>query len=543
MAGLTVGLIALPLSLALGIASVPAGVSTVLPVPALGIITAIVAGFLISALGGSRLQIGGPTAAFVPIILLIVSEHGYAGLLMATMMAGVMLIMLGFSGLGSIVKFIPWPVTSGFTTGIAVAIAVTQIPDFFGLRFGSDPMPREFVEKIPWFVEHVGSLNLHSLLLATACLVLILLWPRLKLKRVPGSIVAIVLAAVWVHFSGWSESAGVQTIAMKFGADALPNGLPAPAFPVFDWTMMRELAGPAMAIAILAAIESLLSAVVADGLSGDRHDSNTELIGQGVANLVCPLFGGLPATGAIARTSANINSGAQTPISGMVHAVSLFGVIAVGASLAGYVPMSAMAAVLIAVALRMGEWHELKRIGKLPVSDAAVLLTTFSLTVIFDLVVAIEIGMVLAAILFIHRVSHTTEISQVTSSDELERMEHVAQGKHIPEGVTVFRVFGPFMFGASEKLEDKLIGLGTWPKVLILRLQLVTAIDATGLHALEGVVERLKKQGGTLVISGIHQQPLQMMKKASSLDLIGKNNVCATYDEALARARQLIDQR
>lgn len=541
LAGITVGLIALPLSLALGIASIPPGVSTNLPVPALGIITAIVAGFLIAALGGSRVQIGGPTAAFVPIILLIVSEHGYSGLLVATMMAGAILIVLGLTGLGSLVKFVPWPVTSGFTTGIAVAIMVTQIPDFCGLIVGTDPMPRDFIEKLPWFISHLGETNWRSFILALGCLFLIIAWPCLKLRRVPGSIVAIFVAAIFVHFSGWSESGGVETVATKFGADALAQGLPRPSLPAFDWATVKELIGPATAIAILGAIESLLSAVVADGLSGDRHDSNTELVGQGIANIVCPLFGGLPATGAIARTSANISSGARTPIAGIVHSLFLLAVILVGANLAGYVPMPAMAAVLVAVALRMGEWHEVRRIVKMPRGDAAVLLTTMGLTIVFDLVVAIQVGMVLAAILFIKRVSNTTEVSLVTTNDMLERPEHIAQGKEIPEGVLVFRIFGPFLFGTAEKLEDALMRVNAWPSVLILRLHLVTAMDATGMNALESVVERMNRHGGTIVLSGIHQQPLQMMRKAGMLDLIGKDNLCPDFDNALVRAKELVE--
>lgn len=541
-AGLTVGLIALPLSLALGIASVPAGALTNLPVPALGIITAIVAGFLISLLGGSRVQIGGPTAAFVPIVLLIVTDHGYAGLLVATMMAGAILIVMGLTGLGSLVKFIPWPVTSGFTTGIAAAIVLTQIPDFLGLDVSSDPLPREFIHKIPWLIERIGTINWHSLTLAASCLVLIIIWPKLKRHRLPGSIVAIVLAALFLWLTGLSESAGVETIATKFGGDAIPGGLPVPALPKIEWSMLGELMGPATAIAILGAIESLLSAVVADGLSGDRHDSNTELIGQGIANLVCPFFGGLPATGAIARTSANINNGGRTPIAGMVHALSLLAVILLGAKLAGYVPMAAMAAVLVAVAMRMGEWHELLRLMKMPRSDAAVLVTTMLLTVVFDLVIAIEVGMVLAAMLFIKRVSETTEVSPVTSDDMLERPEHLARGKTIPEGVLSFRIFGPFLFGAAEKLEDAFSRVESWPRVLILRLQLVTAMDTTGMNALESVVERMQQRGGTVILSGIHQQPLQLLRKAGVIDLIGRENFCGTFDDALARAGELLER-
>lgn len=538
-AGLTVGLIALPLALALGIASVPAGADTPLPAPALGIITAVIAGFLISLLGGSRVQIGGPTAAFIPIILLIVSEHGYSGLLLATMMAGGILVLMGFARMGTLIKFIPWPVTSGFTTGIAVAIMLTQIPDFAGLQTG-DPMPREFFEKIPWLMEHLNLLNLYSLGIAGACLGIILYWQKLRLPRVPGSIVAILGATVFVLLTGWSDSPGVATIGSKFGQGAIPSGFPMPSFPSWDWELVRSLIGPAMAIALLGAIESLLSAVVADGLSGDRHDSNTELIAQGIANLVCPFFGGLPATGAIARTSANIKSGGRSPLSGMVCALTLLLVVFVGAHWASYIPMAAMSAVLVAVAIRMGEWHEILRMSKMPRSDALVLFTTFALTVIFDLVIAVQVGMVLAAVLFIKRVSETTEVSLVTKDDMLERPEHIAQGKEIPPGVLVYRIFGPFLFGAAEKMEDALSRVGEWPQVLILRLHLVTAMDATGKNALESVVERMKHHGTTVILSGIHQQPLQMLRKAGFIEVIGRENFQPTFDEALNRARLLL---
>ncbi len=539
LAGLTVGLIALPLALALGIASIPQGIETPLPAPALGIFTAVIGGFLISLLGGSRVQIGGPTAAFIPIILLIVSKHGYSGLLLATMMAGAILILMGVTRMGALIKFIPWPVTSGFTTGIAVAIMLTQIPDFTGLRADA-AMPREFFEKIPWLMENLGSANLYSAALAVFCAAVILLWPRLKIKWLPGSVVAIITATVIVALTGWQGAHGVATVSSKFGPDAIPSGFPMPMWPAWNFELIRELIGPATAIALLGAIESLLSAVVADGLSGDRHDSNTELIAQGVANLVCPFFGGLPVTGAIARTSANINNGGRTPLAGMIHAVTLLGIILIAARWAAHIPMAAMSAVLVVVALRMGEWHELARLRKMPHSDALVLFTTFALTVVFDLVIAVEVGMVLAAALFIKRVSETTEISQVTAEDMLERPEHIAQGKEIPEGVLVYRIFGPFLFGAAEKMEDALARVGDWPKVLILRLHLVPAMDATGMNALESVVERMKRRHSTVILSGIHQQPLQMLRKAGFIDVVGRDNLCATFDDALLRAKSLI---
>ena len=540
-AGITVGLIALPLALALGIASVPAGVDTPLPAPALGIFTAILAGLVISGFGGSRVQIGGPTAAFIPIILMIISEHGYVGLMAATMMAGVIQIAMGATGLGRLIKYIPWPVTSGFTTGIAVAIMLTQVPDFIGLS-GESAMPREFVEKLPWLLEHFGGYNAHTLVLSIAAVLLILLWPKLKIPLLPGSIVAMLGMTVLVAALGWGDQQAVATVGAKFGVDAIPSGFPMPHLPAIEWRMLRDLIGPATAIALLGSIESLLSAVVADGLSGDRHDSNTELIAQGLANLTCPFFGGLPATGAIARTSANINSGGKTPLAGIIHALTLLGIVLLAAKWAVFIPMSAMSAVLIVVAIRMGEWHELARLHKMPASDALVLLTTFGLTVVFDLVIAVEVGMVLAAILYIKRVSETTEVSLVTENDMLERPEHIAQGKTIPDDVLVYRIFGPFLFGAAEKMEDAISRTRGLPKVLILRLHLVSAMAATGMNALESVVERIRNHDGTVVISGIHQQPLQMLRKAGFIDTIGRENFCATFDDSLERAKLLIAQ-
>lgn len=535
VAGITVGLIALPLALALGIASIPAGTATPFSAPALGIFTAIIGGLIISTLGGSRVQIGGPTAAFVPIILMIISEYGYGGLVMATMMAGVILILMGVSRMGTLIKFIPWPVTSGFTTGIAVAIMITQIPDALGFR-SEGGMPRDFFEKFPWLWEHLHGWNPFSFGIAIGCFALILLWPKLNMRLIPGSIVAMLGATAVVSITGWGDTHHVATIGSKFGPHAIPSGLPLPFLPHFDWHLVRKLIGPATAIALLGAIESLLSAVVADGLTGDRHDSNTELIAQGIANLVCPIFGGLPATGAIARTTANINNGGKTPLAGIIHAVTLLCIILVAARWAAYIPMAAMSAVLVMVALRMGEWHELTRLGKMPGSDALVLVTTFGLTVVFDLVLAVEIGMVLASILFIKRVSETTEVSRVTNEDMLERPEQIAQGKDIPDGVLVYRIFGPFLFGAAEKMEDALAGVDELPKVLILRLNLVTAMDATGLNALESIVERMRQKGATVILSGIHFQPLQMLMKAGFIDVVGRENFCATFDDSLTRA-------
>ncbi len=541
-AGATVGLIALPLSLALGMASVPPGTSTPLPPPAAGLVTAVIAGFLVALLGGSRVQVAGPTAAFVPIILLVVLEHGYSGLLVATMMAGILLICMGLARMGALIKYIPWPVTSGFTTGIAVSIILTQAPELLGISTVGDGMPREFIEKWPWLVQHVHAINPASALLALACAALIFLWPRFKISAVPGSIVAVVVATAAVAAGGWGADGTIATIGSQFGSNAIPAGLPAPHFPEINWSQLRELVGPALAIALLGAIESLLSAVVADGMSGDRHDSNTELVAQGVANVVCPLFGGLPATGAIARTSANVRSGAQTPVAGMMHSATLLAVMLLAAPLAVHIPMPAMSAVLLVVAVRMGEWHELTRLHRMPRSDALVLLATCGLTVVFDLVVAVEAGMVLAAVLFIKRVSETTEVSRVTEDDQLERPEQLATGKPIPEGTLVYRIFGPFLFGAAEKMEDAILQQAALPRVLILRVHLVTAMDATGLSALQSVVERMQAQGGTTILSGIHRQPLELIRRTGFLERIGRGNLCATFDDSLARARVLLSE-
>jgi SulP family sulfate permease len=541
LAGLTVGMIALPLALALGIASVPQGVETRFPAPALGIFTAVIAGFLISALGGSRVQIGGPTAAFIPIILLIIEKHGYVGLLMATIMAGVILVIMGLARMGSLIKFIPWPVTSGFTTGIAVAIMATQTGDFLGIHTQEAP-PREFIERLHWLTRHWPDLNVPTVVLSVCCLLVIILWPRLGLKRVPGSIVAMLGATVLVAAFGWQESMGIATIGSKFGPGAIPAQLPSVSWPHFDWNVVRDLIGPATAIALLGAIESLLSAVVADGLTNDRHDSNTELVAQGIANIVCPFFGGLPATGAIARTSANVNNGGRSPVSGIVHAFTLLAIILLFAKWASYVPMAAMSSVLVFVALRMGEWHEMKRLRLMPLSDAVVLVTTFALTVIFDLVVAVEVGMVLAAMLFIKRVSDTTEVSRVHESDVLESPEQLVAGKHIPDGVLVYRIFGPFLFGAAEKMEDAIEALETMPRVLILRLHLVSAMDATALNALESVIERFQNHGGQVILSGLHRQPLDMLRKAGFVEVIGRKNLVAHFDDALLRANEILAQ-
>jgi SulP family sulfate permease len=538
-AGLTVALIALPLALALGVASIPIGTATPMPAPATGVFTAILGGFLISLLGGSRVQIGGPTAAFIPIVILIVVNHGYTGLLLATIMAGLILIIMGIARMGLLIKYIPWPVTSGFTTGIAVAIMLGQLPDALGLS-AETARPRELIERLEWIFANSGTANPYTIGLAILGILIIVLWSRLKIPLLPGSVAALVVTTAIVAFFGW-ESEGVVTIAGRFGDGALAIGWPKLALPQIDLLTLRELIGPATAIALLGAIESLLSAVVADGLSGDRHDSNTELVAQGIANVICPFFGGLPVTGAIARTSANVANGGSSPVAGMVAAGVVLVIALMAAPLAGMVPLAGVAAVLIGVAIRMGDWHELHRLLKMPLSDAAVLVTTLGLTVAFDLVIAVEVGMVLAAMLFIKRVAETTEVSRVHANDELIRPENIILGRTIPDGTIIYRIFGPFLFGAAEKMEDALSRIDALPRVLILEMHLVTAIDLTGMNALESIVERMQNAGGQVVISGIHHQPLLMLRKAGFLPIIGRDNLCATLEDSLARAESLLN--
>lgn len=524
VAGITVGIVALPLAMAFAIAS---GVP-----PQAGIFTAVIAGFLISALGGTKVSIGGPTGAFIVIVYGILSQYGAANLAICTIMAGVILFVMGAARLGTMIKFIPYPVTMGFTSGIAVLIFSTQIKDFFGLQV--DKVPSEFVEKMKVLVEHIGTLQWPTTLLALASLAIIVCWPKSWQRRVPGSIVALVLSTLIVALFRLP----VETIGSRFGG--IPQSLPAPQIPVLSWENIRHLFQPATTIALLAAIESLLCAVVADGMIDDRHDSNQELMAQGLANIISPLFGGIAATGAIARTATSVKCGARTPIAGIVHALTLLIIVLAAAPLAKFIPLATLSAVLVLVAMNMGEWHNFGRLPKWPRSDAAVFLTAFSLTVIIDLTVAVEIGMVLASILFIKRVSETTQITTVDESTETEGSQHSLVGHEIPPGVMAYRIFGSFFFGAADKLESALKREKVEPEVLILRMRKVLAMDATGLNALEDLYERLHSRGKHLILSAPHTQPLFMMGKAGFLDQLGSENVCANIELSLARAREIL---
>ncbi|MDQ2950012.1 MAG: sulfate permease [Acidobacteriota bacterium] len=524
LAGLTVGLVALPLAMAFAISS---GVS-----PQSGLYTAVVAGFLISALGGSMVQIGGPTGAFVVIVFGIIQKYGLGALSLCTLMAGVLLILLGVTGMGTAVKFIPRPVVVGFTNGIALLIASTQIKDFFGLKI--DNVPSEFFARAESLAAHFHTLSIPATLLAAGSLGVLLICMNF-MKRVPGAIAAMVLGTAVMFLFGLP----VETIGTRFGG--IPSGLPKLQIPVFQWGQLLPLLSPALTIAMLGAIESLMSATVADRMTGDKHNPNVELIAQGIANLVSPLFGGLPATGAIARTATNVRSGGKTPVAGMLHAATLLLILIVAAPLASYIPLSVLAAILIVVAWNMGEWREIPQLWKLTKSDITVWIVTFALTVFADLTVAVEFGMILAALLFIQKVTVTTTVSQVTREYVTHGRAHILQDKYLPDYAAIFRIHGPFLFGSTDKLSEMLARLAELPPIVILRLRNMTAIDATGLQAMEDLADRLHGSGRALILCGAREQPTDLMHKAEFEQHVGKENICANIEEALLRANVIND--
>ena len=524
-AGITVGLVALPLSMAFAIAS---GAP-----PEAGLYTAVVAGFAISVLGGSRTQIGGPTGAFVVIIAGILARYGFNGLLLCTMMAGCLLILLGATGLGAAVKFIPRPVIVGFTNGIALLIASTQIKDFFGLRTGA--VPGDFLGRMRVVLGHAGTISLTTTLLSCASLLLIVLTIRF-VPRVPGYIVALFTATLVVYFLHLP----VETIGSRFGG--IPSGFPRFHVPVFEYATMRTLISPAITVAMLGAIESLMSAVVADRMSGDQHNPNVELMAQGIANILSPLCGGLPATGAIARTATSIRCGAQTPVAGIVHALTVLAVLLFAAPLARFIPLAALAAILAVVCYKMGEWHEIPQILRLSKLEIGVWLTTLLLTVFADLTVAVEGGMILAALVFIRKVTMSTTVTRVTEDDLEEGRMHVLQGKDIPSYVAIFRIHGPFLFGATEKIDEVRRQMSSLPPIVILRLRNMTAIDSTGLQALERLALEVRGSGRTLVLCGAREQPARRIAQASFAQHVGEENICPHVTAALVRANAIHEQ-
>ena len=526
-AGVIVGIVALPLAIAFAIAS---GVG-----PERGLWTAIIAGFLISALGGSRFQIGGPTGAFVVIVYGIVQQHGIDGLAAATLLAGGMLVLFGVLKLGSIIKFIPHPVIIGFTSGIAVIIFTSQIKDLLGLRMGA--LPADFIEKVRDYSAHAGAITPAAAAISALTLAVMIGWPRIS-RRVPAPFVALVAGTVLVQLFALP----VETIGSRFGE--ISTTLPRPSMPSVTWTEATTLIKPAFTIALLGAIESLLSAVVADGMTGGRHRSNMELIAQGVANIASPIFGGIPATGAIARTATNIKNGARSPVAGIVHAFTLLLITLFFGRWAALIPLSVLAGILVVVAYQMSEWRTFMAELRSPKSDVAVLLTTFLLTVIVDLTVAIEVGMVLAAFLFIRRMAEVTNISAVTGeaagADDEDADPNSVRRRVVPRGVEIYEINGPFFFGAAEQFKDTIGRVAAKPRVLIIRMRGVLALDSTGMHALKDVVHRSRRDGTAVLLADVHMQPLVALTGSAALQEIGAENLFGNLDDALNRAREML---
>jgi SulP family sulfate permease len=526
-AGVIVGIVALPLAIAFAIAS---GVS-----PDKGLITAVIAGFLISVLGGSRVQIGGPTGAFVVIVYGIVQQYGFNGLMVATVMAGIILVIMGLARFGGVIKFIPFPVVVGFTSGIAIIIFSAQMKDFFGLQTGD--LPPDFFEKWYYIIKNIHSFNINAFIIGAGSLLIMIFWNKLKLK-IPGSIIVLLLATIIAYFL----KLPVETIGSKFGAIA--SSIPMPVMPDISFALIKQMIQPAITLALLAAIESLLSAVVADGMIGGKHRSNMELVAQGVANIVTPFFGGIPATGAIARTVTNIKNGGRTPVAGIIHAITLLLIMLFLGSYAKLIPLSVLAAILIIVSYNMFEWRAFVSMFKNPRSDLIVMLITFSLTVVFDLTVAIEFGMILAVLLFMYRMSLVTNVGVVTremSDTEEVFDEQSIDRKNIPDGVNVYEINGPFFFGAASKFKDTVERYGKKPKVTIIRMRNVPAIDATGIRFLDDIRNESEKKGIELLFAGLHAQPYRALEQSGFIQKINPENLCDTIDSALERANQIID--
>ena len=529
LAGVIVGIVALPLAIAFGIAS---GAT-----PEAGILTAIVAGFIISFFGGSKVQIGGPTGAFIVIVYGIIQEYGMNGLMIATFMAGAFLILMGVLHLGTIIKYIPYPIVVGFTSGIALTIFATQIKDLFGLQIES--VPAGFIDKWAVYAQHLDTVSWWSLLIGVASILIIVFTPKVS-RRVPGSLVAIVLMTVATLLLKRAGVTGIETIGDRF---TISSNLPQPEVPSINWETITRLAQPAMVIAMLGAIESLLSAAVADGVIGDRHDSNQELMAQGIANMVSPLIGGIPATGAIARTMTNINNGGRTPVAGIAHAIVLALIYLFLMPLVQYIPMSCLAGVLVVVSYNMSEWRSFKAILKNPKSDIIVLLVTFFLTVIFDLTVAIEVGVLIACLLCMKRMAETTNVSVLSDeidpnadSDVLGNLEHLT----IPEGVKVYEINGPYFFGIGNRFEEMMGDMGGRAKVRIIRMRKVPFIDSTGVHNLSNMCRMCAQMGVKVVLSGVNPSVMKVLKDAGMDELVGQENICSHISIALERAAQIV---
>jgi SulP family sulfate permease len=524
VAGVIVAIIALPLSIALAIAS---GVS-----PEKGLYTAIIGGFIISLLGGSRVQIGGPTGAFVVIVFGIVEKYGIDGLIVSTIMAGFFLIIMGLLKFGGMLKYIPYPITTGFTSGIAITIFSTQIKDFFGLTM--KVVPSEFIPKWIAYFNNLNTFNLQSMIIGILSLSIIIFWPKIN-KKIPGTLVAIVLTTVLVLLF----NINVETIGSRFGD--ISSSLPSISLPHTSFAMIKELMLPALTIAILGGIESLLSAVVADGMIGSSHRSNMELVAQGIANIFSGLVGGIPATGAIARTAANVKNGGRTPVAGIVHSLSLLIILLLFMPYVKLIPMSSLAAILIVVSYNMGEWEAFQRLFRAPKSDAMIFLVTFSLTLFFDLVIAIGIGLLLAALLFMKRMADVTDVRYILDEHEDKDQIELIDSIKTPENVSLYEINGPFFFGAADKFVHTIREIGIPTKILILKMSNVPAIDATGYHALEMLYDLCKKHHTQLIMLSLQEQPISVLEKYGFVNVLGKENFCSNIDEAIERANSLLN--
>ena len=528
MAGIIVGIVALPLAIAFGIAS---GVT-----PEKGIITAIVAGFIISLLGGSKVQIGGPTGAFIVIIYGIIQEYGIEGLTVATLMAGILLVLMGVFKLGAVIKFIPYPIIVGFTSGIAVTIFTTQIADVFGLNFNGEKVPGDFIGKWLVYARHFDTINWWNALVSFVSIFIIAITPKFS-KKIPGSLIAIVVVTLAVYLMKvYGGITTIDTIGDRFSIQAQ---LPEAVVPALDWEAVKNLFPVAVTIAVLGAIESLLSATVADGVIGDRHHSNTELIAQGIANIVSPIFGGIPATGAIARTMTNINNGGRSPIAGIVHAGVLLLILLFLMPLAQYIPMACLAGVLVIVSYNMSGWRTFLALMKNPKSDVTVLLITFFLTVIFDLTIAIEVGLLIACVLFMKRVMETTEISVIRDEiDPNKESDLEVHEEHLtlPKGVEVYEINGPYFFGIATKFEEIMSQLGDRPKIRIIRMRKVPFIDSTGIHNLTNLCVMSQKENIHIILSGVNDKVHKVLERSGFYELLGEDNICSNINEAVAKA-------
>lgn len=532
MAGIIVGIVALPLAIAFGIAS---GVT-----PEKGIITAIISGFIISLLGGSKVQIGGPTGAFIVIIYGIIQKYGIEGLMIATVMAGVFLLLFGLLKLGTIIKYIPYPIVVGFTSGIAVTIFTTQIKDLFGLTIES--VPSDFIEKWGCYISHFSTADLWCSIVGILSVVIIALTPKVS-KKIPGSLVAIIVMTIAaIILKNYFGVTTIETIGDRF---SVSSAIPDAHMPAMTWDTIKSLVAPALTIAVLGAIESLLSATVADGVIGAHHNSNTELVAQGLANIASPIFGGIPATGAIARTMTNINNGGKTPVSGIVHAIVLLLIFLFFMPLAKYIPMACLAGVLVIVSYGMSGWRSFLALMKNPKSDVTVLLITFFLTIIFDLTVAIEVGLIIACLLFMKRVSEITDVKAVTDeiNEESDMIKDNAEHLTIPEGVEVYEINGPYFFGAGNKFEEVMAAFGDRPKVRIIRMRKVPFVDSTGIHNLTNLCEMSHNEGIEVVLSGVCEKVHKQLEKARFYDILGNKNICSHINLALERANEIIGEK